>query len=239
MTNSDLNKYGMFKVLIAIYIKWLTIISTIPALAEMFELLKTKVEEIKATSKALKNAKQGNVANKNNSLLAAIEAVLPIKGLLKSYAANSGNEVLLAKVKVTESDLTTKYREDEAIEKLNIIMEEAKNFPDVMSKGNFTTEKLDAVQSLVNNVETAESSVNSGNASASALRKKEAALVKEVSVIIKDHLDELMLLTKKDHIDLYNEYIAAKVIKDLGGKQKQPADEVDIVTPVQSPEQSK
>ena len=239
MNNGDLNKYGMYKVLLSIYVKWLTIISTIPALAEMFELLKTKVEEIKTTSKALKNAKQGNVANKNNSLLAAIDAVLPIKGMLKSYAAKSSNEVLLAKVKVTESDLTTKYREDEALEKLNIILEEAKNFPDVMSKGNYTAEKLDAVQALVNNVEIAESSVDSGNTSASALRKKEAALVKEVSAIIKDHLDELMLLTKKDHIDLYNEYIAGKVIKDLVGKQKQPADEVDTVPPVQSPEQPK
>ena len=231
MTNKDLNKYGMFKAVLAVYVKWLTIILTIPALAEMFELLKTKVQEIKATSSALKNAKKGNVANKNNLLMDAIQAALPIKGLLKSYAKATGNEVLLAKVKVSESELTTKLREDETVEKLNEIMDEARSNPEVMVKGNYPAEKLDEVQALIDKVEVAENSVDTGSASASALKKKEAALVKEVTAILKEHLDELMPLAKKEHLDLFNEYTASRVIKDLGGKQKQPADDDEPVKP--------
>ena len=231
MTNKNLNTYGMFKAVYAVYLKWLIVIMTIPALAEMFELFKTKMAEIKTTSKALKYASKGNVANKNKLLMDAIQEVLPVKGVLKSYAAKSGNEVLLAKVKVSESELTTKLREDEVVEKLNAIMDEARANPEVMAKGNYTTEKLDEVQAAIDKVEIAENSVDTGTASASSLRKKEAALVKEVAAILKEHLDELMPLAKKEHLDLFDEYTASRVIKDLGGKQKQPADEEETVPP--------
>ncbi len=231
MDNKSLNTWGMFKTVLALYIKWLIYITTIPILAEWFELFKTKMGEIKTTSKALKYASKGNVANKNQLLMAAIAEVLPIKGVLKSYASKPGNEVLLAKVTVSESELTTKLREDEVVDKLNDIMGEARANPDVMTKGNFTTEKLDEVQAAIDKVEIAENSVDTGSTSASALRKKETALVKEASAILRKHIDELMPLVKKEHMDLFDEYTAARVTKDLGGKQKQPADEEEPVPP--------
>ncbi len=201
-----------------------------PVVSEFLGVLQTNKAEIKKTSKELKNARIGRVAEKNSKLLTAINMVLPVKGLLVSAANKAGDLVLLAKVKVSPSELKSKMREDECLEKLQVIMDEARTHPEAMTSGNITPEKLDIVQAAVDGVEVAKGSVSTGSTSAAALVQKEEELVKKTTKYLKDEGDELMLAVMADHADFYNEYVAAREIKDLGGSQKQPADE-DTPTP--------
>lgn len=231
MDNFSLNRYGMLNAVIAVLLKWIAVVQEFPVISEYLEVLQTNKADIKKTSKELKNARKGKVAEKNSKLLAAINMVLPVKGLLVSAANKTGDLVLLAKVKVSPSELKTKMREDECVEKLQLIMDEARSHPEVMAGGNITTAKLDGIQAAVDGVEIAKGNVSIGSTSASSLLQKEEELVRKTTKYMTDEGDELMLVIMADHADFYNEYIAAREIKDLGGRQKQPADE-DVETPV-------
>ncbi|MBI3195299.1 MAG: hypothetical protein HYZ34_12665, partial [Ignavibacteriae bacterium] len=51
--------------------------------------------------------------------------------------------------------------------------------------------------------------------------KTQAQIIKETDALLKEKIDKYMLRLKKNNAQFYEEYKSARVIRDLGGEQKE------------------
>ncbi|MBN2546178.1 MAG: hypothetical protein JXB50_10305 [Spirochaetes bacterium] len=225
MTKKENNKYAMYKSLLTVLdenrekinaIEGLKIIST-----ELVDII-VKINEI---DNRYKNLSKGAADNKYNSKDILIAALLKTANVLYVYAKRTDNFPLKEQSDLTESGLK-KGRDNELLQKAKTTIENAKkNSVEITSLHKDFNEDLKKLEELLTGFEDSISNQSSKSTEKQASREALTEGFKKADDIIKEQLDPLIELIREKDIDLYNQYYAARTIKDLGVRKTVKEDE--------------
>jgi len=105
MTNSHINKQGMYLVVIGILGKFSAVVATLPALAKVVAAFTQLVQNIGSTSEDIGIGTSPKTDAKRAAESAMAEDVVTLVGKLHAYAADQNNVELMDESDVAETDI--------------------------------------------------------------------------------------------------------------------------------------
>ncbi len=193
---------------------------TLPALktaaGELDGVLLKIMEKVKETMTATAGKAQTK-ANAEDALLN--ELMVVAKGLL-AYGYKVGNQEIIEKAKVTESQLRH-TRDTEFVAKARTIEELARENTAELANFGITAESLDSLKGKIDSFEKA-----LGDRESSVARRKGARLsfydyLDQAKGLLENVIDNLMEPFRKSDPQFYNEYMEARVVKDVGLRHRE------------------
>ena len=219
MKRHEANKLNMLKAVNAVLEGNITIVTEYPALGEAATELKTKIAEINAIDNKFSTSIDGKTSTKNMLEDELIEDLMPIKAALYAYAVRNKNEELKTLTKESESTLK-RMRDPEFLQKAELIKTEAQKHLTDLAAYKITEAVLTELQEKITAFGEALDGKDTGFANRSALRIALTEKFDEADSILTEQLDALIELVRKTNTLFYEQYYAARVIKDLGTPQK-------------------
>ncbi|KAF0140046.1 MAG: hypothetical protein FD122_2807 [Stygiobacter sp.] len=219
MKRHEANKLNMLKAVNAVLESSITIVSEYPALSEAATELKTKIAEVNAIDNKFSTSIDGKTSTKNMLEDELIEDLMPVKAALYAYAVRNKNEELKTLTKESESTLK-RMRDPEFLQKAELIKTEAQKHLADLAAYKITEAVLTELQEKITAFGEALDGKDTGFANRSALRIALTEKFDEADSILAEQLDALIELVRKTNILFYDQYYAARVIKDLGTPQK-------------------
>ena len=236
MTNRETNYLEMAKTVLAVLKKHASKFAGKAALANLPADLEAGITAIKERNLAFGTATKGKTSAKNNAEENLIEALLPLKGGLLAYASKINNHELREIAIVSENELR-RARKSEMVEKATAIMKAAGANSTALAEFGVDANLLTALQTQIQNYEATSEEKGISSTNKSALRKALTNDFDYLESLIDEQGDNLIELVRNNHPDVYNEYFAARVVKDLGGAHI-PGEEDNSETPTENPEQN-
>jgi len=230
MQRIEENKLEMFESVAAVLDKNKTAVDTLPALAEAKGEFSSLITRIIKTDNDYGTATVGKVAVKNSIESELIDALLPLKGALASLARKTKNAELSLLVKFSKSDLQ-RLGNTELENKATTIMEIVEANKTALANYNVDDAEIAALTGKVVAFKAATANKQTSFSGKSGARVSLTELFDDADDVLKIDIDNLMLRMKKDYPDFNNEYQAARVTKDLGGKHKDEEEETSPPTP--------
>lgn len=215
MTKSEENKLSMLEAVYALLQGNTDKTATIPAFAEGETGLQTLIQKIKDTNSQFKNLAAGKTATKHAAEDSLVEAVLEVSNSLFVIARRNKDEELKVKAGINISDLRG-MRDTELAGKCQDIATSAADMADELVNYGITADKLTELNNKIAAYQTALGAQESGLAERTAARQALSDLFKQTDELLKEELDSLMELFRNSETDFYNQYQAARVIRDLG-----------------------
>jgi hypothetical protein len=220
MNKYQSNKYSMYRAVNEVLKNNESLFSGIKRFKESekeFEKCFDNIEKISAVNKTVS---KGLVINKENAGYELADSLLKVGGVLYIAAIDMKKENLKSIAKVNGSELK-RMRINDFILKSKDILNYSKSNIDSLKKIH------EGIESEINELEI------KLNIYESILKTKEHKTVERISskiilkeefkktdYILKNELDKLIELVKTSSIDFYQQYKAARVIKDLGVRRK-------------------
>ncbi len=217
----------MFESVQAVLNKNKTAVDTLPALADEKGEFASLIASIIKTDKDYGTATVGKVAVINSIESELIDALLPLKGALASLTRKTKNTELSLLVKFSKSDLQ-RLGNTELENKATTIMEIVETNKTALTAYNVDDAEITDLTGKVTAFKAAAANKQTSFSGKMGARVSLTELFDDADEVLKIDLDNLMLRMRKSYPDFYNEYQAARVTKDLGGKHK---DEGDTVPP--------
>jgi hypothetical protein len=208
----------MIDTVIGVYTKNKSVYADYPAIVECEGELEILDGEIKEVDKQYIQAASGKTAEKNSAFEEVLKTALPIKAALSAYAEKNKLEELKSKTALSESDLK-RLSPAEIITRSEVYIKEARSILNNLSDYKITEEKLALLETKINALKIKNTEKGTGYTSKSALRKTLTIKFKAVNILLNKRYDELIETVKEEHLELYNQYWAARIIKDLGGSR--------------------
>lgn len=226
MTNVHQNKYSMYLVVLAVLVKNNITVALIPALVRFVASFKQLVAEIGVAMEALDNKTTGKTSAKRKAENYMVEAVVPLVNALFSYASEKKNIELMEKTNITASDIHA-VRDAERGEYATMLLDMVESNKADLADWNVTDAVLTSARQMVAAFIDSLGSRNSSISERTGGRDVLFAKFTSADEFLENHIDKLMPQFKKDHLEFYLDYQAARVIHDLGGgngtKAPQPA----------------
>lgn len=219
MTRHETNKRGMYRALGAVFQSNVLLISDFTVLNTSVNKLNTLVEQIDEVNEKYLLAVGGKTEAKNLAEEKLLEEVMPIKSGLYALGIAGGNEELKALAAGSESSLK-KMRDGDFLGKCKVIKKEAVTRLADLALYKITESMLTELQERIDEFEETLNSKDSGLTNRSALRKEMSQKFDAADEIIEHELDTMMELVKKSEPLFYDQYQAARGIKDLGSTHK-------------------
>ena len=233
-TMEETNKFGMYESTLDCLDRNKERDSQAPALAEAREGLRGKITDLSSTAQQ-KKVRTGKVEVKDSAQNSLVEAAYSVISALSAYAFKSKNSELKSKVDFSHSDLV-RMRDVTLSETAKAILtlgSENKNGEDAQKCG-LTAAKLTALETQLTSFNAAKKGIYEGGTVRSSAVKALEAKFKDVDNYLTSFVDKLVDGLKNEFPGFYNEYYAARVIRDLGGSHKKNGE-----TPGQPPNQPK
>lgn len=228
MTNHESNTRNMYNSVIGVYKKNQSVFAGYPAIAECETEFEGYVGEIENLNSQYENSTSGKTSKKNSFIDVLVTAVVPVKSALYAYAVKNKLEELKAKTSLTESELKH-LPVAELLHNCKIYLSEARTNLSALANYNVTDAKLTALETKIGELKETETEKSSSFSSKSSLRKMLTEKFRDATDLLTEQYDHVMEVIKEDHEDIYEEYFAARVIKDLGGSH---AKEEEAAQPV-------
>lgn len=219
MTRHETNKRGMYRSLGSVFQSNVLLISDLPVIVTAVNKLNTTVEQIDVVNEKYLLAIGGKSETKNLAEDALLEDVMPIKSALYALGVAAGNEELKSLSAGSESSLK-KMRDPDFLAKCKMIKKEAVTRLTELAPYKITESMLTELQERIDVFEEALGGKDSGLTNRSALRKELSEKFDEADAIIEHELDTMMELLKKSQPLFYDQYQAARAIRDLGSSHK-------------------
>ncbi|MFA7418796.1 MAG: hypothetical protein WCZ90_03845 [Melioribacteraceae bacterium] len=219
MTRHETNKRGMYRTLNSVFQSNVLLISDLPVLTTAINKLNTTVEQIDTVNEKYLLAVGGKTETKNLAEDALLEDVMPIKSALYALGIATGNEELKSLSVGSESSLK-KMRDGDFLAKCKMIKKEAVTRSTDLSPYKITESMLTELQEKIDEFEEALGGKDSGLTNRSALRKELSEKFDEADAIIEHEIDTMMELVRKSQPLFYDQYQAARAIRDLGSSHK-------------------
>ena len=229
MTRHETNKHNMYNSVIAVAESNQQILMEIPVFGEAITSLKSVVAEIDAVDKKYLTAVNGKTQTKSNAEDELLEDVMPVKSALYALAIKTKNEELKALTADSEWALK-KMRDADFLKKAELIKTEAMARLAEITPYKITETALTELQEKIEAFREALSGKDSGFTNRSALRKELNEKFDAADEIVNEHLDTMIELIRKSNTLFYDQYFAARNIKDLGMGKK--TEEVRTPEPV-------
>jgi len=219
MTKHETNKRGMYRALDAVFQSNVVLISDLTVITTAVSKLNTVVEQIDSVNEKYLLAAGGKTETKNLAEDALLEDVMPVKSALYALGIASGNEELKALAGGSESSLK-KMRDADFLAKCKMIKKEVAARLTDLAPYKITESMLTELQERIDEFEEALGGKDSGLTNRSALRKELSEKFDATDEIIEHELDTMIELIKKSQPLFYDQYFAARNIKDLGATHK-------------------
>ncbi len=219
MTRHETNKRGMYRSLGSVFQSNVLLISDLPVIVTAVKKLNTTVEQIDTVNEKYLLAIGGKTETKNLAEDALLEDVMPIKSALYALGVAAGNEELKSLSAGSESSLK-KMRDPDFLARCKMIKKEAVTRLTELAPYKITESMLTELQERIDVFEEALVGKDSGFTNRSALRKELSEKFDAADAIIEHELDTMMELLKKSQPLFYDQYQAARAIRDLGSSHK-------------------
>ena len=220
MTPHQENKLVMYGSVIALGKRFTDLIATIPALATAYSDFTAAVGLIKTKSKKKEEAVAGKFESKENAKTVLVTSLVGAAGGLHSYARkNNLEDMKKLTYKVTRASLN-KLNQIDFEQKVEILCGLLESNKDSLGNYGVDAAKVTAVRANINAYLSAkEAHKGGGNEKSGANIAMDEAFA-TADDILKGDIDRMMEIPREDNPEMYNEYISARVIKDLSGTRK-------------------
>jgi hypothetical protein len=220
MTRHETNKYNMYKAVAAVMESNSTLLTEYPVFGEALNSFKESITQIDAVDKKYLTAADGKTKTKSNAEDDLLEEIMPIKSALYALAITTKNEEL--KVLTVDSEWTLKkMRDAEFLKKAELIKGEAAERLTALATYKITEAMLTGLQEKIDAFGEALNGKDTGFTNRSALRKELNEKFDAADELLKEHFDTLIELVRKSNTLFYDQYFAARGIKDLGMGKKE------------------
>jgi len=219
MTSYQSNKLAMYTATLGLLKSSDAQTSSMPVFAESQGKFEDLVAQIKNKDKERIGKTTGKSAAKDEAEDALVTATVMIAAGLTAFARKKGNTQLKEKAKVSESYLR-RIRSHEQVNIAKLTYDLALANAEGLVEYSITPSMLSDFKSRIAAYEAAIEDIGTGMASRVGARTAVGDLFIQVDDLLKEELDPMMELFRMKEPELYNDYHAARVIKDIGIRHK-------------------
>lgn len=217
MKTNHSNKLAMYKRVSAwLAVNLAALVLLVPALAKAAAKLEQAIADILSSETECKNSATGKLEVRDETENVLVELLIPVCGALTAYASSVQNTELFEKAKIKKSALY-RLRDNDLLIKAKSIAALAQESLSDLADFAVNAETLTALQTAINHFEAAVADVGSSTANRTGARIAVYDGFDAADSLLKNQIDQLMESVKKTNVKLFNEYLAARVINDLGG----------------------
>ena len=234
MNQNEENKSNMYNATDAVFKSNASIVAEVPALGEVHTDLLTLIGQIDAKNSELLKATEGKTSVKSKAIEEVIIAIVPIASAVKAYAVRNNLLELKALADFSENRLK-RLSHAELPVKVKSIKDGADGVLASLAKYGITQAKLDIVDIKLAALKTAAENKDAGFTDRAAVREALYILFDTTDSLLKEEADGIVEVVKESYPDFYNQYFAARVIKDLGGKRGGSDNPEEPPTPPEQP----
>lgn len=210
------NKYNMFKTVLALLKANTARTAVVRAFAAALATFEGIVETIGIKERERSDNSTGKLDVRDNAEDALVEAVVPVSSAVMAYASATKNTELYDKARVKKSILYH-LRDNELVLKAKTILALAQQYVDKLGDYAVTAQTLTELQQDITDFEAAMADLGKGLSGRSGARIAVHDAFDAADDVLKNQLDKMMETVKQTDLQFFNEYIAARVIRDLGG----------------------
>jgi hypothetical protein len=226
MTNNQENKRGMYSTVLTLLKANAGKTSSVPAFAAAAASFETTLAQINAKEKERNERTTGKMETRDIAEAELIDALMPVAGALAAYASETSNTELKEKATVKISVLE-RMRDLDLLDKAKAISGYAQEQGDKLVPYGVTADVLAALDQKCSAFDAAVSELSKGKVERTGARSMLNDLFDEADDTLKNKLDNMMKVIRRNEPQLGIAYDAARVIKDLGAghavKQPVPA----------------
>ena len=216
MNASEKNKMTMFRAVDAVMTQHRETIDALPPLAESVTKFSGSLTDILQLDNEYVGVAEGATAAKNSSLDDCVERAFRICNALYALGRKTGNEQLKASCGVSISDIT-KMRETDIEQHCSRIADLAQESTTDLAVYGINAAEIKAFRKALETYRQQADSKHSKTAESKAARKSLYEAFCAADEILREDIDSLIELVKAGNADFYNQYKAARTIRDLGG----------------------
>jgi len=225
MTTNQNNKFSMYSASINVLKTYADRTAAIPAFATSYQRFDGLLSQIREKDKERSGKTAGKVAAKDEAEDAMVMATVIVSSALAALARSKGNVQLKEAVHFPESKLRH-VRANEQVNMAKLTHDLGKANEEELAQYGVSTTMLEDLQARITAYELAIKEVASGLAERTGAKTAVSDLFIQADEVIKEELDPLMQGFRVKDPEFYNDYRAARVIKDIGvrhNKAGQPA----------------
>jgi len=195
-----------------------SIVAEVPALGEVHNDLKALIGEIDAKNRELSKAREGKTSVKRQAIEELIASIVPVANAAKAYAVRKKMIELKALTDFSERQFKRLSHAELPI-KVKNIKEAAQGVIADLANYGMTQNNLDLVDEKLGSLKNAVENKDTGFTDHVALRAALYGLFDSADDLLNEEADAIVEVLKKTKLDFYNQYFAARVVKDLGGSR--------------------
>ncbi|MDX2305284.1 MAG: hypothetical protein NW226_20915 [Microscillaceae bacterium] len=219
MTTNQENKFTMYQAVIRYLSTHETMLNALPHFTESFAQFKELVGRVEENKKNQETQITGITKQKNEWREDLIDLASEVAGKVKVYATFFKNAVLKQEIAYSESTLR-KTAHNVLKDRAQIIHDKAKENLAQLAEYRVTQELLDKLAEAIQKFSEAMPSTR-----VSQIGKKGTTLnlrktFAEIDVLLKERLDGLMQMLRKEEAQFYTGYTNARIIIDLRARGK-------------------
>jgi hypothetical protein len=225
MTSNQANKHSMYTATAKLLKDNAVKTGAIPAFAGSFGKLDSLLTQIGDKDKERMGKTPGKVAAKDEAEDALMTATVIVSSALTAFARSKGNTQLKEKAHVSENYLRH-ARSNEQVNIAKITYDLAKANEEGLAAFGITPTMLEDLKSRIAGYDAALKEVASGVAERVGARTAVSDLFIQTDDVVREEVDPMMQIFRVTDPEFYNDYRAARVIKDIGvrhTKTGQPA----------------
>lgn len=160
--------------------------------------------------KAIKGKSQAKLQAEDD----LVEVLMPVGSALWALGSVTRDQEMMARAKLNDSMLR-RMRDTDLLARAKAIHQEAVPHLEALAAYSVTQERLDDLDAKIKGFESALGNRESSVAERSGAKAALADLFNEADTLL-DQIDAMMELVRTKASQFYNEYFAARVIKDVG-----------------------
>ncbi len=193
----------------------------IPALSAAAQSMENLITDIGVKSSEFDKAIRGKTETKAQAEDDLVEALMPVGSALWAYASGRRDQEMMARANINDSMLR-RMRDTELLAKAKSIHTEATAQVSELADLSITQATLDDLAAKIKAFGDALGSRESSVAERSGAKTALSDLFSQADSLL-DRIDAMMQLLRAKATQFFNEYFAARVIKDVGIRHRPEA----------------
>ncbi len=218
MKNVHINKLAMYLLVRTVLDKFKIVVSEIEAFVESVTAFNGIVDDISLLSEEVGMGTLGKTMVKKSDAAVMAYAVSRVTGLLHAYASSVKDKELMTASEINPSTINEKRDAERAkFAKTRVELVEAHKAD--LVKWGVTDESIAGAYGTIDAYTASLGNRNSTTTMHSGQRKSIGSLFKEADGILSDQIDKFVNSMEETHTDFYEDYRAARVIKDVAASR--------------------
>jgi hypothetical protein len=218
MNKMEKNKVTMYYAVNAVLFNYQNMIDSFAPLAASVTSFRHYLNEIMERAQEVTGT-VGAAAVKNNALDVMTEHTYLISNALYTFGRHRNNEASKGLAKLSFTDIS-RLRENELVQYCTRIRTLAQAHTVALAPYRITTEMIAALGQSIDTYHHNADSKDTACAGCKAAREVLSNLFADTDELLTEDIDTMVELIKNNYRDFYNQYNAARTIKDIGSNPK-------------------